>query len=316
MNAFPRGSGGVGRPHWSLLLALLATVGTVTAQVVTVPAAHLNHAEGSVAWSPQGDNEWHDVQPRRVLKRGDRLWTDRGSRAEVQAGGHALRLDGQTQLVLENVSENATQLSLTQGSVVLTVTRVNPGDSIELGTPNLAFRARQAGDYRIDVDTKAATTRVVVLSGAGVVYGEKGEVQELRSGQRAGFRQRSLAPVKQPAFAATDDFDRWAGARRRGEPTVSMPTVAQAPAEKPATAFVNKGRDIIIAGPASALPGAKQPVAGSVAAATPQFQIKGPPVVALPPAAKAQAIPNVAVTPAAPAAVPTLRSESQGSKRD
>jgi hypothetical protein len=309
MNAFAKGPSGGGRPHWSLVLAMVATVwGTAAlAQVVSVPAAHLNHAEGTVAWSPQGDTEWHDVQPRRVLKRGDRLWTDRGSRAEVQAGGHALRLDSQTQLVLENVSENATQLSLTQGSVVLTVTRVNAGDSVELGTPNLAFRARQPGDYRIDVDTRAAVTRVVVLSGAGVVYGEKGEALELHSGQRASFRERSLGRMQQAAFAATDDFDRWAGARRRGEPTVSMPAVAQAaPAAAPSTGLINKGRDIIIAGPASALPGARQPVTGPVATANPPFQIKGPAMAAAAaaPAARAQAIPNVAITPAAPAVVP------------
>src|SRR3954466_5394510 len=109
------------------------------AQVVTVPAAHLNHAEGSVAYAPQGDGEWHDVQPRRLLKRGDRLWVDRGSRAEVQAGGHALRLNGETQMVLENVGDAATQLSLTQGAIVATVTHLNPGDSFEVGTPNLAF---------------------------------------------------------------------------------------------------------------------------------------------------------------------------------
>jgi hypothetical protein len=246
----PMGLSRGGRARWSLALALVATMAGAVARadVVSVPAAHLNHAEGSVAWSPQGDTEWHDVQPRRVLKRGDRLWTDRGSRAEVQAGGHALRLDSQTQLVLENVSENATQLSLTQGSVVLTVIRVNPGDSIELGTPNLAFRARQPGDYRVDVDTKAAVTRVVVLSGAGVVYGEKGEALELRNGQRATFRERGLDRVQQSAFAATDDFDRWAGARRRGEPTVSMPAVAQAPAAPAHTGLINKGRDIIISG--------------------------------------------------------------------
>src|SRR6478735_6799490 len=256
MNAFRKGTSSGGRPLWNLALVLVASVSgaAALAEVVTVPAAHLNHAEGSVAWSPQGDTEWHDVQPRRVLKRGDRLWVDRGSRAEVQAGGHALRLDSQTQVVLENVSENATQLSLTQGSAVLTVTRVNPGDSVEVGTPNLAFRARQPGDYRIDVDTKTAVTRVVVLSGAGVVYGEKGEVQELRSGQRAAFKERSLERVHQAAFAATDDFDKWAGARRRGEPTVRMPAVAQAaPTPAPQTGLINKGPDIVIAGPTSAL---------------------------------------------------------------
>lgn len=221
------------RRRWAEALAAfaMAWAAGAAAQVVTVPTAHLNHAEGTVAWSPQGDNEWHDVQPRKPLKRGDRLWTDRGSRAELQAGGHALRLDSQTQMILENVGDSATQLSLTQGSAVATVGRLNPGESFELGTPNLAFRARQAGDYRVDVDARQGTTRVTVLAGNGVVFGERGEALELRTGQRATFRERSLAKVPQGAFAATDDFDRWAGARRRGEPTVSMPEVtAAAPA--------------------------------------------------------------------------------------
>lgn len=223
-------TGNLRRPRWAATLAALALACAAgkAAQVVTVPTAHLHHAEGTVAWSPLGDNEWHDVLPRKPLKRGDRLWTDRGSRAELQAGGHALRLDSQTQMILENVGDTATQLSVTQGSVVATVARLNPGDSFELGTPNLAFRARQPGDYRIDVDAKQGTTRIAVLAGNGVVFGERGEALELRTGQRATFRERSLAKVPQGAFAATDDFDRWAGARRRGEPTVSMPEVAAA----------------------------------------------------------------------------------------
>ena len=229
------------------------------AQVVSVPAAHLAHTEGTVAYAPQGDNEWHDVQPLRVLKRGDRLWTDRGSRAEVQAGGHALRLDGQTQLVLENVSETATQLSLTQGTIAATVTRVNPGDSFEIGTPNLAFRARQPGDYRIDADPKQGVTRIVVLSGAGVVYGEKGEALEVRSGQRVAFRGRDLTRVPQAPFAAPDDFDRWAAARRRGEPTGSMPALAAAPAAPafPKNTTVSTGPDIVIPGTGPAPAGIK-----------------------------------------------------------
>ncbi|NML42995.1 hypothetical protein HHL11_04475 [Ramlibacter sp. G-1-2-2] len=324
MNAISRTTGREGSLRWVRGLALVATVwgASALAQVVTVPAAHLNHAEGTVALSPQGDTEWHDVQPRRVLKRGDRLWTDRGSRAEIQAGGHAVRLDSQTQVILENASDNATQLSLTQGSMVITVTRVNPGDTVEIGTPNLAFRARQPGDYRVDVDTKSGTTRVVVQSGTGVVYGEKGEALELHTGQRAIFRARDLARVQQGAFAANDDFDRWAGARRRGEPTVSMPSVAQAaPATPPPNALVNRGRDIIISGPAASLPGsklaAKEPAVAAApvpASARPQFQIKGPPVMATAPVAPVPAAPPA--TPAAPpatapvaAAAPVIKAQ-------
>src|SRR4051794_9515870 len=100
-------TGARGGRRWNVHLAAisLACGSAAFGQVVSVPAAHLNHAEGSVAFAPQGDQEWHDVEPRRLLKRGDRLWTDRGSRAELQAGGHALRMNGETQLILENVGE-------------------------------------------------------------------------------------------------------------------------------------------------------------------------------------------------------------------
>ncbi|MDB5913895.1 MAG: putative Chromosome segregation ATPase, partial [Ramlibacter sp.] len=300
MHALSRtGAPGCRRFTYAFAALAIACGSAAWAQVVTVPAAHLNHAEGSVAHAPQGDGEWHDVQPRRLLKRGDRLWVDRGSRAEVQAGGHALRLDSQTQVVLENVGETATQLSLTQGSLAATVTRMNPGDSFEVGTPNLAFRARQVGDYRVDVDTKQGVTRVVVLSGAGVVYGEKGEALEIRSGQRLSFKDRSLARVPQGAFAATDDFDRWAGARRRGEPTVSMPIVAAAAAAAPLGPLGPfKGKSIVISGEAGR-------GGATVATATP-----GPSNMVAPAARAApiaSALPAARILPASPAAAAAMR---------
>ena len=301
MDALQNNAGAGGCRRFSHGLAALALAGSSIAlaqDVVSVPAAHLNHAEGSVAYAPQGDKEWHDVQPRRLLKRGDRLWTDRGSRAEVQAGGHAVRLDGETQLVLENVGDAATQLSLTHGAMVATVTHLNPGDSFEGGTPNLAFRARQPGDYRIDVDPKQGVTRIVVQSGMAVVYGEKGEALEVKNGQRVTFRARDLTRVPTPAFAANDAFDKWAGARRRGEPTVSMPAIAKASTAPvgPTSQFVNKGPDIVISGPASSLPGSR--LAPQAAKPAPQI-------------AKAQPLQNVQVTPNVPAAAP-LRVTAPG----
>src|SRR3954453_19395661 len=90
------GAGGCRRLRRGLAaLALAWGGGTFAQDVVTVPAAHLHHAEGSVAYAPQGDKEWHDVQPRRLLKRGARLWTDPGYRGGLQVGGHPLHQHGE-----------------------------------------------------------------------------------------------------------------------------------------------------------------------------------------------------------------------------
>src|SRR5690606_14552211 len=127
MSARDTGAGERGCRRWRPSLAARAPAcgaGPRAREVLVHDAraqsAHLQHAEGTVAQAPQGESEWRDVQPRRLRKRGDRLWIDRGSRAELQAGGHALRLDGATQIVLENASDTATQLSLTQGSLAAT----------------------------------------------------------------------------------------------------------------------------------------------------------------------------------------------------
>lgn len=204
-----------------LVSAVLGTVlagaaALAAAQIVAVPAALLSHAEGGVAIAPKGDNEWMDVKPRRALKRGDRVWTDKGSRAEVQAGTHALRLDGQTQVGLESMGDGAgTQVSLLRGSLALAVPRLAAGENVEVGTPNLALRAKVPGDYRVDVDPQQGTTRVSVMGGAVAVYGEHGETQEIAAGQRFTFRDRSLARAPTPAFTAVDEFDRWIVARGR-----------------------------------------------------------------------------------------------------
>jgi hypothetical protein len=58
--------------------------------------ARLNHTEGDVSYSPAGEDEWFGAMRNRPLARGDRLWTDRGARAELQLGSAAFRLGSDT----------------------------------------------------------------------------------------------------------------------------------------------------------------------------------------------------------------------------
>ncbi len=177
----------------------------------------LNHAEGPVVFSPAGDNEWTDAAVNRPLTRGDRLWTDKRSRAEIQVGSSAVRLDGQTHLEIVALDDQSAQLSLTQGTVYLRVRSLPEGENFEIDTPNLAYRAVYPGDYRIDVDAASGTTRVTIHSGTGAVYGEGGQVLPLGGGQQVTFRTRALAQVAAQESPPQDNFDRWANERNRRE---------------------------------------------------------------------------------------------------
>ena len=179
--------------------------------------ARLNYMEGPVTFSPVGDNEWIDAQVNRPLVHGDRLWTDKGSRAEIQAGSSAVRMGGQTQLEVLALDDQSTQLSVTQGTVYVRVRSLPEGENFEIDTPNLAFRAAYPGDYRVDVDATGGTTRVTIHSGTGAVYGEAGQSLPLGGGQQITFRARSLAQVDRQESPPQDNFDRWAAERNRHE---------------------------------------------------------------------------------------------------
>jgi len=202
-----------------LPLLVMALVGARAMAQADPPSrvARVNHAEGPVVFSQAGDNEWIDAVLNRPLSRGDRVWTDKGSRAELQVGSSAVRLNGLTQLEILALDDQAAQLSVTQGSVHVRVRSLPEGENFEIDTPNLAYRAAYPGEYRIDVDGARGTTRVTVLSGTGAVYGEAGQVLPLGAGQQITFRDRGLTQVAVQESPPQDNFDRWAADRSRRE---------------------------------------------------------------------------------------------------
>ncbi len=199
---------------------LLTGLLVAPAMAQTDPAGRvgrLNHAEGTVTSSPAGDNEWTEAEANRPVTRGDRLWTNKASRAEVQIGSSAVRMDAQTQLEILALDDQSAQISLTQGTVHVRVRSLPEGENFEIDTPNLAYRAAYPGDYRIDVDAARGTTRVTIHSGTGTVYGENGQALPLGGGQQITFRGRTLAKLAAQESPPQDNFDRWAAERNRRE---------------------------------------------------------------------------------------------------
>jgi hypothetical protein len=177
--------------------------------------ARLNYAEGTVAYAPSGEREWTDADLNRPLVAGDKLWTDKGVRAEIQAGSSSVRMDGRTRLTVLALDDRSAQLSVTQGTVYLRVRNLPEGENFEIDTPNLAYRAAYPGDYRVDVDAQRGVTRVTIHSGTGAVYGEQGQVLAMGGGQQITFKGRQLQKVNVQEQPPQDNFDRWAGERNR-----------------------------------------------------------------------------------------------------
>lgn len=202
-----------------LLAVLLASLyaGTAVSSPFYDPpgrVARLSDVRGDVVYSPAGDNRWYSVHRNRPLIRGDRLWADRGARAEVQVGSSAIRLDSNTSLEFLELNDRFVQLEVTEGSVNLRVRRMYPGQEIEIATPSLAFVIRQPGSYRIDVDVDYDTTTIAVARGAGIAYGE-GDRFPVRAGDAVVFYGYDLRDYEIYALPRMDDFDRYAAYRDR-----------------------------------------------------------------------------------------------------
>jgi hypothetical protein len=172
--------------------------------------ARLSYLHGAVSFVPAGENDWVEAQINRPLVTGDKLWTDNGSRAELEIGSAAMRIDGQTSFDFLNLDDNAAQVELTQGSLNLRVRRLYDGQTYEIDTPTLAFVANRVGEFRIDVQPDGQTTVVSVMHGGGDVYGEGGSRFHVDEGQSVTFSDPQLQNYQSADLPQADDFDTFA----------------------------------------------------------------------------------------------------------
>jgi uncharacterized protein DUF6600 len=171
--------------------------------------ARLNFAEGSVSFQPAGEGDWVAAVLNRPMVTGDNLWADEDSRAEVHIGSAALRLGTQTGITFLDITDNATQIRLAQGSLLVRVRHVDDDDSYEIDTPNLALNLLQAGTYRIDVSADGNQTVATVFHGRGRVTGG-GYSYNVFAGQSATFTGADTLDYQLGQVPDQDDFDQWA----------------------------------------------------------------------------------------------------------
>src|SRR5580704_19308272 len=175
-------------------LLLLALPGLAMAQDVADPpsrVARLNMIEGSVSFQPAGTTDWIESNPNRPLTTGDQLWADQDSRGELHMGGSVLRIGGQTAVSFLNLTDQAVQIQVAQGSADLRVLHLEDNENYEIDTPNLAFSILRPGEYRIDVNADGTSSVVNVVNGDGEVT--------------AGGQAYNVARGQQYSFSGTDE---------------------------------------------------------------------------------------------------------------
>ncbi|HEY6338177.1 MAG TPA: DUF6600 domain-containing protein [Candidatus Sulfotelmatobacter sp.] len=171
--------------------------------------ARLDYAQGSVSFQPAGEGDWVTAVLNRPMVTSDNLWADEDSRAEVHIGSAALRLGAQTGITFLDITDNATQIRLAQGELLVRVRHVDDDDTYEIDTPNVALNLLQPGEYRIDVSADGNQTVTTVFHGRGRATGG-GYSYNILAGQSATFTGSDQLQYDLGQVPDQDDFDQWA----------------------------------------------------------------------------------------------------------
>ncbi len=212
-----------GASSLSMLLCLAGLLGFVAPKARAneekdppTRVARISYVDGSVSLQPGGQGDWGSAARNRPMTIGDKIWVDKDSRAELQAGTAAMHLGSMTALSFLNLDQGITQLRLAEGSINFRVSELREGDLYEVDAPNLAFTVKQAGAFRIDVNENGDSARVTVIRGEGEVTAG-GKTYEVHSGERAEFNGTDNIQYNISRAPGPDGLDRWADERDRKE---------------------------------------------------------------------------------------------------
>ncbi len=212
-----------GKSRLGLLLGLAGVLILVASQARAdeekdppTRVARISHVDGSVSLQPGGQGDWGSAAKNRPVTIGDKIWVDKDSRAELQAGTAAIHIGSMTALSFLNLDQGITQMRLAEGSINFRVSELREGDLYEVDAPNLAFTVKQAGAFRIDVNENGDSARVTVIRGEGEVTAG-GKTYEVHPGERGEFTGTDRIDYVIQKAPGPDGLDSWAAERDRKE---------------------------------------------------------------------------------------------------
>jgi hypothetical protein len=187
--------------------------GDVALNDVQQTVARVSNLYGNASYA-RGDqpDDWQPADVNVPMTNGDRVYTDRHSRLELQVhGGGAIRLGAMTDLVALNVTEDTKQFALKAGVASFQVRNLDRDDVFEVDTPNAAVNFDTEGDYRFDIDQNGNTRvsvrrgRATVTAGGGEVPLQQGDAMLIDGGDNPRYDVVSMN--------APDGWDRWTDER-------------------------------------------------------------------------------------------------------
>jgi len=139
----------------ALVLAALAAapaVAQVAEDELPGRVGRIADVGGQLHYSPpEQPTEWASIGINYPITTGDNLWVSADGWAEVDYGGGQFRLAGNTNLHVSRLDDRQLALFVAQGSVIVRLRYLEPGETATVDTPNTLVQLTRPGLYRVDV---------------------------------------------------------------------------------------------------------------------------------------------------------------------
>jgi hypothetical protein len=176
-------------------------------------AARLSYVEGAVSVAPAGTQAWGEALLNRPLTGGDQLWVGADGRAELEIGIATVRLAENTAFAFTSLRNDALQMRLDEGVVVLRIDALDPALPVSVTTPNVTVTPQQTGVYSIEAPAGGAQTIVKVHSGAADVTADGQRSYGVAANEQGVFTAGPEAAAEFFAIAPPSAFESWAFGR-------------------------------------------------------------------------------------------------------
>jgi len=176
-------------------------------------AGRLSAINGNVSVQPAGAQDWGQAYANLPLGPGDRIYTDQGSRAEIQIGQTYLRVGPNTDVTLVDATNEAITIGLGAGSLDVHAFGLWPNQQLQVQTPSGTATVYQPTDFRTDVYSDQQSAVFTPINGSLDAAGAEDVGATVQPGQ--SFELAGTDPVYPQWLepAPPDDLDQWSRMR-------------------------------------------------------------------------------------------------------
>ncbi len=172
---------------------------------------------------------------------GDRIFTDKDGRAEIQVGQTYVRLRPDSDVTLVDDTETAISFGIAQGSAHIHSAGLWQGQAFNISTPNGSASFNQGGELRVDVFPDDDSSVFTDLAYDVYVSGADGYGQNLANGQALELSGSSPVYPQWLQASGPDDLDVWS--RRRDQQLANANSYRYVSPEIPGAAELDASGD-------------------------------------------------------------------------